>query len=359
MSATRLFRAARVIAMLGVASALTLQVGGCGKEPPPPTPKPKPAPLPPPPPEPVDLERIRSSLDGIDARVQFPQEQAPTDASLAEAVFKFSSALANKDADALRPMLSLSGRQVLEQVEQLWWDQEIQGVWIVALVPGGGGMPRESEDVATGPFTPENLQAITESALEELGADIPPPMRQMMSGAMGESMAQMAQMLNTLPPDQVREIMRRQTVALAEMDDQQLQMFAAGLNLSPDEAREKLTKMGESQVRQIEEILASAEGEGGVETSDSSATIAMGVHDGLAAFVLLWEAQRFDDGWFFSPRPATNRTSQSLRDFDGMSITDFIPDVAAAPEPEIPDTPAQPPANPGGGDRGGSSTSGG
>lgn len=92
----------------------------------------RPPPPPPPAPEPVQLDRIRASLD-VDARVQFPQEQAPVDEELARAVFTLASALANLDAARMQPLMTNQGRAVLAAVSSEWFDVQVEGVRIVFM----------------------------------------------------------------------------------------------------------------------------------------------------------------------------------------------------------------------------------
>lgn len=357
--AGRIVGGALVLTLGGVMLA---GVSGCKKEEPPPPPPKRTPPPPPPPPEPVDLAQIRASLGDVDARVQFPQEQAPLDESLAEAVFRFASALARKDASALRPMMSLSGRRILDEVEAIWWDTEIEAVRVVSLTPGGGGAPREREGVAGGPFTPEMIEQMLSDAMSELGQNLPPEAQEAMKSALLGGQAEMvAQMFNQMPREQLLAMLEQQEQQLDDpANAPQLEMMAQMMQMSVDELRDAIRRVSQAQRRQIEEILASGESED-EEVSDTSATLVFAVQDQSGAFVLIFEAQHFSDGWFFTPKPATTQTRQSVRDFDGLSMSDYLPEIREAPElPEIPDVPAGG-ADGGGSDRrgGGSTTSGG
>lgn len=114
-----------------LAPSLTLTVG-CKKEEPPPPPPPPPRQVA----RPVDAQSFVS-----DPRVQFPQEHAPTDESLARAVADFASALANGDDGAMTSMLDAPGRSILaEQVQTGAWEREtstIETVRVVALTLDG------------------------------------------------------------------------------------------------------------------------------------------------------------------------------------------------------------------------------
>jgi hypothetical protein len=116
---------------------LPITLVGCGKEEPPPPPPPAPrntAPPPPPPPDQVRVADILREVDA-DARVQFPQEQAPYDRSLAEAVIVLAGSIAAGDDLAMAPVLDPAGRAVLDQLVASgeWYDAtgEIEGVRIV------------------------------------------------------------------------------------------------------------------------------------------------------------------------------------------------------------------------------------
>ncbi len=87
---------------------------GCKKPPPPPPPPPVVAP-PPPPPEPVVLDPIIAEAKP-DARMQFPQERAPVDPTLAKAVIAFADGLAKADASKVGATMDPLTKQVLDQL---------------------------------------------------------------------------------------------------------------------------------------------------------------------------------------------------------------------------------------------------
>ena len=136
-----------LLPLLGTAPILLL--GGCEKPPPPPPPPPPRKAPPPPPPVRVELAPL---MRGIDARVQFPGEKAPYDASLAEAVIAFSSALASGDDAALGEMLNLSGRGILDQMiaDGTWFDStgEIEAVRVAFM----SQTPDGADDAGYGEF---------------------------------------------------------------------------------------------------------------------------------------------------------------------------------------------------------------
>lgn len=102
-----------IIPLFTTALLLPLAFFGCEKpKPPPPPPPPKRAAAPPPP-EKVVINGILQTLKP-DARVQFPQDVAPTDETLARAVITFADALARGDADKIRPMLDPAGKTTLD-----------------------------------------------------------------------------------------------------------------------------------------------------------------------------------------------------------------------------------------------------
>ncbi len=113
------------IGSFGLAALLGAGVSGCKdkKAPPPPPP---PAPAAPaatstqssePPPvvvqEPVQIGPIMAQLKP-DQRVVFPQDAAPTDVGIAQAVIKLASSLAKGDSDAMRPMLQDDAKTTLD-----------------------------------------------------------------------------------------------------------------------------------------------------------------------------------------------------------------------------------------------------
>lgn len=112
------------IGTLGLAALLSAGVAGCKekKAPPPPPPPPPPAATTPsqssePPPtivhEPVQIAPIMAQLKP-DQRVVFPQDAAPTDAGIAQAVIKLASSLAKGDSDSMRPMLQDDAQTTLD-----------------------------------------------------------------------------------------------------------------------------------------------------------------------------------------------------------------------------------------------------
>lgn len=120
---------------LALGLGLLLVLPACGKEEEP-EPEPEPrrvAPPPPPAPRPVTLSSVRQRLDGIDQRVTFDQQHAPTDAALAELVFTLADGFAQQNADAMYPLLSETGDRVLDQVSQDWFDMTIEAVRVVSM----------------------------------------------------------------------------------------------------------------------------------------------------------------------------------------------------------------------------------
>jgi hypothetical protein len=136
----------RVLYLTAVALAgISLSLGACEK-------KKKPAPPPPPPPppapvlpDPVDVRALMAQLSP-DARVQFPERNAPADQSLAEAVILFASDFAKGDDRALAGKMVPDTRSILDTLvsDGSWADEtsKIEQVRIVQL------NPREQTDVS-------------------------------------------------------------------------------------------------------------------------------------------------------------------------------------------------------------------
>ena len=118
---------------LGVHAALAvaLLAGGvslsaCKKEEPPP---------PPPPPPRKVAQKVDAQSLVSDPRVQFPQDQAPTNESLARAVADLASALASGDDAAFAALLDGPSKQVLaEQVANGSWARETANIEVVRVV---------------------------------------------------------------------------------------------------------------------------------------------------------------------------------------------------------------------------------
>jgi hypothetical protein len=113
------------------ALAVALLAGGvslsaCKKEEPPP---------PPPPPPRKVAQKVDAQSLVSDPRVQFPQEHAPTNETLARAVADLASALAKGDNAALASLLDGPSKQVLaEQVANGSWGRETANIEVVRVV---------------------------------------------------------------------------------------------------------------------------------------------------------------------------------------------------------------------------------
>lgn len=360
MKNSTLTRFAGCLALSAVVGATLTQMTACKKKPPPPPPVRRAAPPPPPPPEPVDLTRIMDSLDGIDARVQFPQEQAPTDESLAENVLLFTSALVSKDAEALRPMMSSAGRDVLSQVEQIWWGTDIDAVRVVMLTAGGGGQPRGGAESPGLGVTAQDVTDLVDRAFER--ADLNAQLRQMLrpgfelgspriadqinAGGIGDIIAQVETRLADTPSMSTDEIIDGRDITALGISDEEFRTQSIALNQALLD-----------EFRDLEESLSGGDAADNIEASDSSATLVTALHDPDGAYVLMWDVQRFDDGWFFTPQAATAELRPSVRDWDNGGLNDYRVELVAAPIiPDIPDDDDDSP-NPNSDDAGGGSTS--
>ncbi len=345
MKNSTLTRFAGCLALSAVVGATLTQMTACKKEEPPPPPPRRAPPPPPPPPEPVDLARLMDSLDGIDARVQFPQEQAPTDEGLAENVLLFTSALVSKDAEALRPMMSSAGRDVLSQVEQNWWSTDIDAARVVMLTMGGGGQPRDS----TGGLSSEVAQLLDEMNQIALDA-IPDDLR---SQIPSEQFAQLTGGFDTalfagMTDNMVHIAMGAAKPMVERMANGDFSQIARNLGMPegielPAETQEQMSQLQpvfDAMLEQMDKVIAAVDSaQDNIETSDSSATLVTALHDATGSYVLMWDAQRFDDGWFFTPQAATPEMRQSVRDWDGGGLNDYRVELVAAPIiPDIPDT---------------------
>lgn len=110
--------------------------------------KPKVVETPPPPPppapqapDPVQLDPIIASVKP-DARVQFPQAHAPTDAALAQAVLQFADALAKGDDARFGAMLDPMSSGILAQITGSGgWEEAVKKIEAVRVVLCEGGDP--------------------------------------------------------------------------------------------------------------------------------------------------------------------------------------------------------------------------
>lgn len=124
-------------AALVMATGTMVTLAGCEKpKPPPPPPPPPPQPVAPPAPEPVTVSKVLSDLKP-DPRVQFPQEAAPVDESLAKAVVTLANAIVKGESDAVRALLSGDAQVTLDGlVNSGEWDDatsKIEGVRVLRI----------------------------------------------------------------------------------------------------------------------------------------------------------------------------------------------------------------------------------
>jgi hypothetical protein len=140
----------RLIAMIAGAGLCVGTLSACKKEAPPPPPPPKappPAPTAPPPvpsgteasgeqAEPVKIDTVLAAAKS-DPRVQFPQNVAPSDGSVARAIVDAANALAKGNDGALRAMLHADAQLILDGlVNSGDWEtstKRIEGVRVIAV----------------------------------------------------------------------------------------------------------------------------------------------------------------------------------------------------------------------------------
>lgn len=137
----------QLLSVCGMATvALTVSLGGCEKPPPPPPPPP-PKVEAPPPPEPIKIDSVLAEVRP-DARVQFPQERAPVDASLAKAVIELANGFAKGDSAKVGTMLDPVSKVTLDKLvaDGSFEDvaKKLEGVRIVCLEEGGTSESKSS-----------------------------------------------------------------------------------------------------------------------------------------------------------------------------------------------------------------------
>ncbi|TVQ59871.1 MAG: hypothetical protein EA379_09700 [Phycisphaerales bacterium] len=123
-------------------AAHAFALSGCKKEEPPPPPPP------PPPvvqaPRPIDVGSLT-----MDQRVQFPQERAPVDRDLGQAVADLASALARGDEIALADRLDPPARATLDMlVESNDWRRSTESIRVVRIARLDGGDTQASVGLA-------------------------------------------------------------------------------------------------------------------------------------------------------------------------------------------------------------------
>lgn len=107
---------------------------GCGEKKPPPKPVAPPPPPPPPAPKQIEVSTLLQT-SRADKRVQFPQEKAPVDDTVANAVIDLASAIAKGDAKAMNGMLINVGKDVLEQLQANGqWEEATEKIEAIRVV---------------------------------------------------------------------------------------------------------------------------------------------------------------------------------------------------------------------------------
>lgn len=134
---TRIIGGVLITALL--AASLT-GLAGCGES----KPKPKPvapvAPPPPPPPKQLDAGALLQAMRA-DQRIQFPNEKAPSDESVARSVIDLATAIVKSDDKAMGNMLVSTGKDVLDSLTTSGaWEEatsKIEAIRVVELSAPG------------------------------------------------------------------------------------------------------------------------------------------------------------------------------------------------------------------------------
>ena len=108
----------RIIGGVLIASLLAggvTTLSGCGESKPKPKPVAPPPPPPPPPPKQLDAGALLQTMRA-DQRIQFPNEKAPSDESVARSVIELATAIIKGDDKAMGNMLVSTGKDVLDSL---------------------------------------------------------------------------------------------------------------------------------------------------------------------------------------------------------------------------------------------------
>ena len=127
-----------LIGALLAGSVTTLS--GCGDSKPKPKPVAPPPPPPPPPPKQLDAGALLQTMRA-DQRIQFPNEKAPSDESVARSVIELATAIIKGDDKAMGNMLVSTGKDVLDSLTTSGaWEEataKIEAIRVVELSAAG------------------------------------------------------------------------------------------------------------------------------------------------------------------------------------------------------------------------------
>ena len=133
----------RIIGGLLIATLLAFSLAtlsGCGDSKPKPKPVAPAAPPPPPPPKQLDTGALLQTMRA-DQRIQFPNEKAPSDESVAKSVIELATALVKGDDKAMGNLLVSTGKDVLDSLTASGaWEEttaKIEAVRVVELAAPG------------------------------------------------------------------------------------------------------------------------------------------------------------------------------------------------------------------------------
>ena len=249
----------------------------------------------------------------VDARFQFPAEQAPIDDNVAEAVIRFGDALARGDADALREKMDAGTKGVLDQLvnSEAWYDatQDIEAVRVVYLgnvTTSGVEQPRFDLDSAV-----DRAVEIENEIAAKIGDE-----------QAAQIMADPSAAFDIMNDPVVVELSREgEELIQAAYAAGELREFihgtteARGLPFTAD--------MVDNMVDRLEEAFAIMERMG-----TASIDIAFAVQAPNESYVLGWSMTEAYGGLVFGMAPTTTEVRRFATDWDGASAWSLRPSFA-------------------------------
>jgi len=300
----------------------------------------------------VDVQAMLQTMDA-DARLQFPEDVAPVDPDVAEAVIAFGDALARGDSGAIGEMLDQPSKNVLDSlVNADQWSEATEGIEAVRVV-----LVSDSVGSGTSRATPAFDLDSTVDRIVEI-----------------ESQLEAFLEANGLPADDTNAIVRAglaagllsqdegsdESRAIQEMWDLMRQAASAGQlrDLLEAVSRAKGENVADEQLdmatRALEPMLLGAIGGGSLD-------VAYAIQGQDGAYVLGWSMSQAFGSYVFGMTPVTLQVRRFASDWDGAQSWDLAPTGfasgtgfssvanagdsggASAREPERGETP--PPAN--------------